>query len=99
MKKTLVALFAVVAVSTSAAFGQQFRTAPRVVPQPEPPRPPVEQGSNSSWFQKLMTAPNKLQLVNPAAPARYGSGQQVVASDIFDYRQRPRFLKIFSFTF
>jgi hypothetical protein len=86
-------------VTAAAALAQQFRTSPRVAPQPEPPRPLVEQNSNSSWFKKFQAAPNKLQLINPAAPRQYGSGEQVVVADTQDPKERPKFLRLFSIAF
>lgn len=97
MKKLLVIISA--SFSIAAASAQEFTTSPRVAPQPEPPRPPIEQNSNSSWFKKFQAAKNKFQLLNPAAPRQYGSGEQVVIADNQDVKERPKFLRIFSITF
>jgi hypothetical protein len=99
MRKFLTTVFAGFLMTAGAAFAQEFTTTPRVVPQPEPPRPPVEQNSNSSWFKKFVAAPNKLQLVNPWAPRQYGSGEQVVVADPQDPKQRPHFVRLFSIEF
>ncbi len=99
MKKYLIAISASFFITAGAVSAQQFTTTPRVAPQPEPARPLVEQNSNSSWFKKFRTAPNKLQLLNPAAPRQYGSGEQVVVADINDPKERPRFLRLLSITF
>jgi hypothetical protein len=99
MKKFLIVISAVFFISAGAALAQQFTTSPRVAPQPEPPRPLVEQNSNSSWFKKFQAAPNKLQLLNPAAPRQYGSGEQVVIADTQDPKERPKFLRLLSITF
>jgi len=40
-----------------------------------------------------------LQLVNPFAPKQYGSGEQVLAADVQDPRQRPKFWKVLSIAF
>jgi len=78
MRKFFIAVCAILTMTAGVGLAQEFTSTPRVAPQPEPPRAPVEQNSNSSWFKKFMAAPNKLQLLNPAAPQQYGSGAQVV---------------------
>jgi hypothetical protein len=99
MKKLLIVISASFSLTAGAALGQEFTTTPRVAPQPEPPRPPVEQNSNSSWFKKFQAAPNKLQLLNPNAPRQYGSGEQVVVADNQDPKERPKLLRLFSIVF
>jgi hypothetical protein len=99
MKKFLIVISASFFITAGAVSAQQFTTTPRVAPQPVPPRPFVEQNSNSSWFKKFQAAPNKLQLLNPAAPRQYGSGEQVVVASIQDPQERPRFLRLLSITF
>jgi hypothetical protein len=99
MKKLLILISAALMLSGGAAFAQEFSTTPRVAPQPEPPRPLVEQNSSSSWYKKFQAARNKAQLLNPAAPRQYGSGEQVVATDPRDPKEKQRFLKLLSFTF
>jgi acyl-CoA thioesterase len=97
MKKFLIVISA--SFSIAAASAQEFTTTPRVAPQPEPARPLIEQNSNSSWFKKFQAAKNKFQLLNPAAPREYGSGEQVVVADNQDPRERPKFLRLFSIAF
>jgi hypothetical protein len=99
MRKFSIAVGAILAMTAGVGLAQEFTTTPRVAPQPEPPRPPIEQNSNSSWFKKFMAAPNKLQLLNPGAPQQYGSGEQVVVTDPRDPKERPRFVRLFSITF
>jgi len=99
MRKFLIGVCAVLSMTAGVGVAQEFTTTPRVAPQPEPPRAPVEQNSNSSWFKKFMAAPNRLQLLNPAAPQQYGSGEQVVVADPRDPKERPHFFRLFSITF
>ena len=99
MKRYLFVVFASFLITASAALAQQFTTSPRVPPQAGVPRPLVEQNSNSSWFKKFQAAPNKLQLLNPAAPRQYGSGEQVVVADTLDPKERPKFVRLFSIVF
>ena len=99
MKKYLTVVSASLWITASAALAQQFTTTPRVPPEAGVPRPLVEQNSNSSWFKKFQAAPNKLQLLNPAAPRQYGSGEQVVVADTLDPKERPKFVRLFSIVF
>jgi hypothetical protein len=99
MKRLLIAVCALFAITTGAALAQEFTTTPRRVPQPQRQRAPVEQNSNKSWFTKFMAAPNKLQLLNPAAPPQYGSGQQVVVASPTDPKERPYAIRLFSIAF
>jgi hypothetical protein len=99
MKKMLICACAIVGMTAGTAFAQQFTTTPRVVPQPQPSRPAVEQNSNSSWFKKFMAAPNKLQLLNPFAPRQYGSGEEVVVANPQDPKERPYAIRLISFNF
>jgi hypothetical protein len=105
MKKGFLLGFILFCVFAGGAFAQtqEFTTTPKVRPQPIPPRPAVEEGSDSSIVHKWFTAPRKYQLLNPGAPASYGSGQQVILSNPIDAlnnkRERPNVWKLFSFTF
>jgi hypothetical protein len=80
MKKLLSALV-LLGLSAGWAFAQEFTNVPKAAPQAIPPRPAIEEGSNSSILHKVFTTPRRYQLVNPGAPASYGSGQQVVSAD------------------
>src|ERR1700732_5136773 len=99
MRRILFAICASVVMTSGIALAQEFTTSPRVAPQPEPPRPPVEQNSNSSWYKKFVAAPNKFQLINPFAPRQYGSGEQVVVADPQDPKERPHAVRLFSIAF
>ena len=99
MKKYLIVVSASLWITAGAVLAQEFTTTPRVPPQAGVPRPLVEQNSNSSWFKKFQAAPNRLQLLNPAAPRQYGSGEQVVVADTLDPKQRPRFVRLLSIAF
>jgi hypothetical protein len=99
MKKGLLLGLVLFCLSAGGAFAQEFTTTPKVRPQPVPPRPAVEEGSNSSILHKVFTAPRKYQLLNPWAPESYGSGQQVILANPMDPREKPNVWKLFSFTF
>jgi hypothetical protein len=89
MKKQLLSALVLLGLSAGGAFAQEFTNVPKVAPQAIPPRPAIEDGSNSSILHKVFTAPRKYQLVNPGAPTSYGSGQQVVSADSRDTSARP----------
>jgi hypothetical protein len=89
MKKHLLSALAVLGLTAGGAFAQEFTNVPKAAPQPIPPRPAIEEGSNSSILHKVFTAPRKYQLVNPGAPDSYGSGQQVVVADSRQTGGRP----------
>ena len=99
MKRLLLISLSAIAISGGAAFGQQFRTTPRPVPQSIPAVPLIEQNSNSSILKRFWYTPNRLQLVNPFAPKQYGSGEQVLAADMQDPRERPKSWKVLSIAF
>ena len=99
MKLLLLISLSSIAVSAGAAFGQEFRTTPRSVPQSIPAVPQIEQNSNSSILKRFWYTPNRLQLANPFAPKQYGSGEQVLAADVQDPRERPKFWKVLSIAF
>ena len=104
MKKGLLLGLVLFCLSAGGAFAQEFTATPRNVrPQPVPPRPAVEEGSNSSILNKVFTAPRKYQLLNPGAPESYGSGQQVILANpleaINNKQEKPNVWKFFSFTF
>ena len=99
MKTSFFALLFSLTALASSASAQEFRTRPRVVPQPEAPGPASEQNSNTDIVHKFIAAPHKLQLINPFAPPRYGSGAQVVSADPNDPRQRGRFWRLLSIPF
>jgi hypothetical protein len=90
-------------LSTGGALAQEFTTTPRVRPQPIPPRPAIEDNSNSSVLHKVFTTRNRLQLINPGAPASYGSGSQVILASRLDAinnrPERPNVIKFLSFDF
>jgi hypothetical protein len=99
MKNLLILTFIALTLTSGALYSQQFSASPKIAPQPEPPRPAVEQNSSSSWFKKFQAAHNKFQLLNPAAPKQYGGGEQVVSADPLDPKEKPKYLKLFSFAF
>ena len=74
-------LFAIVVTTliSSAAFAQTYN-APvitRRVPGPKPP-PPLPAIAPGGVVPRAVRGGNPLQMLNPAAPARYGTAQQSV---------------------
>ena len=75
-------LFAIVVTTliSSAAFAQTY-TAPvitRRVPGPPKPAPPLPAIAPGGVVSRAIREGNPLQMLNPAAPARYGTAQQSV---------------------
>ena len=76
-------LFAIVVTTliSSAAFAQTY-TAPvvtHIAPGPPKPAPPLPAIAPSGVVPRALSGGNPLQMLNPAAPARYGTAQQSVA--------------------
>jgi len=75
-------LFAIVVATliSSAAFAQTYN-APvitRRVPGPPKPPPPLPAIAPGGVVPRAVRGGNPLQMLNPAAPARYGTAQQSV---------------------
>ena len=75
-------LFAILGMTliASAAFAQTY-TAPvitRRVPGPPKPAPPLPAIAPGGVIPRAARGGNPLQMLNPAAPARYGTAQQSV---------------------
>lgn len=75
-------LFAIAAATLicSAAFAQTYR-APIIthkVPGPPKPAPPLPAIAPGGVVPRAVRGGNPLQMLNPAAPARYGTAQQSV---------------------
>ncbi len=85
--------------------GELFKTVPKP-PSPElltqPLKPNTIQGLNpaitySGVIPQVVKSDNPLQLINPFAPARYGSGMDNLDRDIVTGKERG--LKLFSLGF
>lgn len=73
---------AVAAMIASAAFGQTYTAPvhPRNAPQPQRPKgpPPITSRDVGGVIPRAIRGGNPLQMINPAAPARYGTAEQSV---------------------
>jgi len=76
-------LFAIVGMTlmASAVFAQTYTApiAPRKVPKPQKPPPPLPAREPGGVIPRAVRGGNPLQMLNPRAPARYGTAQQSVA--------------------
>src|SRR6185437_13259110 len=95
-------LFAIVVTTliSSAAFAQTY-TAPVItgrVPGPPKPPPPLPAIAPGGVVPRAVRGGNPLQMLNPAAPARYGTAQQSVALKP-DGSGKWDGIKLFEFTF
>jgi hypothetical protein len=75
-------LFAVLVMTliASAAFAQTYTTpgAPRKAPGPQKTPPPLPAREPGGVVPRAVRGGNPLQMLNPWAPARYGTAQQSV---------------------
>ena len=75
-------LFAIVGLTliASAAFAQTYTApvAPRKVTRPQKPPPPLPAREPGGVIPRAVRGGNPLQMLNPRAPARYGTAQQSV---------------------
>jgi hypothetical protein len=75
-------LFAIVGMTliASAAFAQTYTApvAPRKVTRPQKPPPPLPARETGGVIPRAVRGGNPLQMLNPRAPARYGTAQQSV---------------------
>ena len=98
--KTLIAA-AVVILTASAAFGQTY-TAPvvtRKAPQArQRPAPPITPGQVGGVIPRALRGGNPLQMLNPRAPARYGTAEQSVTFHP-DVPGKWNGIKLFAITF
>jgi hypothetical protein len=104
-KKIIISILTAVATGMAFAQGQgQFSTtAPGpVVVLPKPPRPapepPVILAPIEGAVQVAIRTGNPIQLLNPAAPARYGNAQEHVTHDPND-PGKPKGIALFAWTF
>ena len=66
MKKGLLLGLVLFCLSAGGAFAQEFTATPRNVrPQPVPPRPAVEEGSNSEHLEQGFYGPAKISTSEP----------------------------------
>ena len=95
-------LFAIVGMTlmASAVFAQTYTApvAPRKVPKPQKPPPPLPAREPGGVVPRAVRGGNPLQMVNPWAPARYGTAQQSVAMKP-DGSGKWDGIKLFEFTF
>jgi hypothetical protein len=73
---------ALTALVANAAYAQTYSAPaqPRRAPQPQPP-PPITSRDIGGVIPRAIRGGNPLQMLNPRAPARYGSAQQSVMFD------------------
>src|SRR5919201_3788003 len=76
-------LFAIVGMTliASASFAQTYTApaAPRKVPGPQKPPPPLPAREPGGVIPRAARGGHPLQMLNPFAPARYGTAQQSVS--------------------
>ena len=94
-------IFPVVVMTLMAnlAFAETFTApmAPRKAPPPQKP-PPLPPRQTGGVIPRAIRGGNPLQMLNPLAPARYGTAQQSVAMKP-DGSGKWDGIKLFEFTF
>lgn len=76
-------LFAIAAITllASVAFAQTYTApvAPRKAATPQKPPPPLPPREAGGVIPRAVRGGNPLQMLNPRAPARYGTAEQSVS--------------------
>jgi hypothetical protein len=78
--KKLFAILVMTLIASGAAFAQTYTApvAPRKVTGPQKPPPPLPAREPGGVIPRAVRGGNPLQMLNPRAPARYGTAQQSV---------------------
>ena len=102
MKTYLIAaLFIAVAVTPAVAQTKKTFTAPVTQPKKTPRPPPLYKRDVDGVIPRAFRGGNPLQMLNPKAPARYGTSQDAVSFDFTDFYHpyKWRGIKLFEFRF
>jgi hypothetical protein len=79
MKTCLLALLCLIAFGASSAFAQTYHTTTKKQPpQQVKPAPAVNQVKVGGVLPRALRGGNPLQLLNPRAPAKYGTSQEAI---------------------
>jgi hypothetical protein len=87
----------VISVMANTASGQSFTTTPAKPPSKPRPAPPISSRDVTGVVPRAIRGGNPLQMLNPRAPARYGTAQESVVFD--PYTGKWRGIKFFTFLF
>lgn len=102
MKKKIILGALVLAASTGLSLAQGFNATagnPSITLPAQPsPAPPITPTARGGVIPTAIRNGNPLQLLNPAAPARYGNAQEHVTHDPQD-PGKPKGIKLFEWTF
>ncbi len=102
MKKTFIVSVLALVASGAFCLGQGLSTnigAPRVtLPKPSPSPERITPSARGGVIFTAVRNGNPLQMLNPAAPARYGNAQEHVSYDPKD-PGKPKGIKLFEWTF
>ncbi len=101
MKKKIILGAILLATSAGLSLAQGFSTTanPRVtLPARPSPAPPITPTARGGVVMTAVRNGNPLQMLNPAAPARYGNAQEHVTYDPAN-PGKPKGIKLFEWTF
>jgi hypothetical protein len=108
--KTLLVLGFLIVATTASVSAQSFSTAVRPKQMPQKKAAPLPAREVTGVIPRAVRGGNPLQMLNPRAPARYGTAEQSVAYDLPPYEHKStihdpgypgkwRGIKFFSFVF
>jgi hypothetical protein len=103
MKKKLIVGAVALVAAGGFCFGQSQLSItagnPKIALPAQPtPSPPVTSSARGGVIPTAFRHGNPLQMLNPAAPARYGNAQEHVTHDPAD-PGKPKGIKLFEWTF
>ena len=102
MKKTLIVGALTLAASCGLCFGQglaaNIGTPQITLPKPSPSPERITPSARGGVVFTAVRNGNPLQMLNPAAPARYGNAQEHVSYDPAE-PGKPKGIKLFEWTF
>lgn len=106
--RVLLALCALALVTSVSAQDARFSLRQRLPRQPVTPKsePTIDEGSRTGGvIGRVSRADNPLQLINPFAPLRYGTGEKMTdglksqGSQSAGEEEKPKTWKLFSYEF
>jgi len=101
MKTYLIAALLIAATITPVVAAETFVAPVTPKKQRERPAPPISKRDVDGVIPRAIRGGNPLQMLNPRAPAKYGTSQDAVSLDLTDlyYPGKWRGIKFFEFRF
>jgi hypothetical protein len=101
MKTYLIAALLIAAAVTPVVAAETFVAPVTPRKQRERPAPPISKRDVDGVIPRAVRGGNPFQMLNPRAPAKYGTSQDAVSLDLTDlyYPGKWRGIKFFEFRF